>query len=246
MDIRRLIFISERGITYISFVEGFKKDGCVICNNVFNSTLRYFRYLLDENVNDLSTRIRFYNSIGYCNRHAWILKKIGETEYDNNLGQTIMYEGLIEKVINSIENIKLKNEQLTLHLNKRKNKKANKYLNSLLRKCECAVCQNEHEAESRHLEFFVEYFTDPDVFKYYNNSKGLCYDHFVKVLPLMEFEQRQKLIDNYIEKLKTLQNRLNEYMRKMDYRFSNEPKGDEQTAWIDAIRIISGNNISIL
>ena len=45
---------------------------------------------------------------------------------------------------------------------------------------------------------------------------------------------------NHIEQLEKMARDLEEYFRKTDYRFKQEPKGEEQLAWLKSLRFYVG------
>jgi hypothetical protein len=68
-------------------------------------------------------------------------------------------------------------------------------------------------------------------------------NHFNLALESALPEAVETLIQKQTEVLRKINSDLEEYSRKLDYRYSHEPKGEEQTAWIKAIRFFVGKEL---
>ena len=84
---------------------------------------------------------------------------------------------------------------------------------------------------------------DQEIKELYLDSYGLCMNHFNLALESAPPEAVETLIQKQTEVLRKINSDLEEYSRKLDYRYSHEPKGEEQTAWIKAIRFFVGKEL---
>jgi hypothetical protein len=84
---------------------------------------------------------------------------------------------------------------------------------------------------------------DQEIKELYLDSYGLCMNHFNLALESAPPEAVETLIQKQTEVLRKINSDLEEYSRKLDYRHSHEPKGDEQTAWIRAIKFFVGKEL---
>jgi hypothetical protein len=84
---------------------------------------------------------------------------------------------------------------------------------------------------------------DQEIKELYLDSYGLCMNHFNQALESASPEAVETLIQKQTEVLRKINSDLEEYSRKLDYRHSHEPKGDEQTAWIRAIKFFVGKEL---
>jgi len=239
-----LIVILEHDLVYIGFKEGFKSRGCFICNIVYDYTIHYLDTLLYENVNSITTRKKIYDSLGFCNRHAWLLKAIETSRYRDTMGESIIYAGLAEKIIHDIEKVQVKEKSIIANFKKKEKLRGKHFARKLSPINSCYVCTNEEENAKRYLDYFSINFNEPEIMDFYLNSDGLCYRHFLNLLPLLGDEEALKMLDIYKDRLSGIVPNLHEYLRKMDYRYSSEPKGKEQFACTEAINLISGNDSS--
>ncbi|HHY94633.1 MAG TPA: hypothetical protein GX513_06440 [Firmicutes bacterium] len=66
------------------------------------------------------------------------------------------------------------------------------------------------------------------------------WNHLVHLLPATSPATAAFLLDDFLRRLSSIQKSLAEYFHKCDYRYSHEPKGAEQTAYLRAVEIFSG------
>jgi len=77
----------------------------------------------------------------------------------------------------------------------------------------------------------------------FDKSDGLCLQHFLSCIENVgNPEDIISLLDSQLFIWGDLSRELKEYIRKMNWEYSKEPKGTEQEAWIKAIRVTSGIN----
>lgn len=74
----------------------------------------------------------------------------------------------------------------------------------------------------------------------YEASEGLCLPHLRQVLQSASPEVRAWLISNESQRWQELRRQLQEVIRKHDYRFQQEPWGDEVGSWRRAIHKLYG------
>jgi hypothetical protein len=96
----------------------------------------------------------------------------------------------------------------------------------------CPVCDTARFTAHTALSELLRWFTDAELQTKYRPSFGLCLPHLRQARA--EFpghENLPALVAAEEEKLTALRAELQEYTRKLDYRFADEPKGREQTSW---------------
>lgn len=84
---------------------------------------------------------------------------------------------------------------------------------------------------------------DDRIKELYSSSHGLCMNHFNQALEFASPESSEILVQKQAEVLRKLDSDIEEYWRKTDYRYSHEPKGEEQTAWVRAIKFFAGKEL---
>ncbi len=216
----------EKHQTYFNFLDALK-EGCPVCSIVEKAMHKAMDDYLYESVNDPIIREEIKASRGFCNRHAWQLQKIGD-----GFGQAIIYEDLLSR---GLEQFRLVNamtsvQELAKRLSARK-----------MAKAICLFCKQERDVEGRYLLIFWESFAEPEFKRAYNSSSGLCLPHLSQVLgECPKAGLGKELVDFESTKLNGLIVELREFIRKHDYRFSQEKFGKEGNSWIRAIEKLAG------
>jgi hypothetical protein len=105
----------------------------------------------------------------------------------------------------------------------------------------CYLCIGRTEAESRMATFVADRLAvDAEARAAYGRSSGFCLPHLRLVVARADPGTARDLLADAAERMRALSLRLSEYRRKRDYRYAAEPKGDEQSAAIEATRRYSG------
>lgn len=219
-----------RHITYHNLIDAMKKPGCFVCRLVSETVDHYLDALLYENVNDVGVRKDLRESNGFCPKHAWLL-----CEHGDPLGHSIIYADLVDGVLDSLKGL------LASHPHP-SSKTTNSQAKRLLPGRKCPACFVARGAQERYIAVLLEELaSDPMFEKKFASSSGLCLPHLVEALEVSpNDEATRRLLRVSIGKLEELKVDLAEVIRKHDYRFSKEPWGDEQDAWIRAVQVWSG------
>jgi len=212
--------------TYFNLLDALK-EGCPLCFIINKTTHKTMDDFLYESVNDPGLRSEIKASMGFCNRHAWQLKKFGD-----GFGQAIVYSDLMKTIL---ENLKEIDSDISV-----------KYLLKKLGSAKplkkiCMFCKGEKDVGERYISVFWENFDDPEFSFQYKNSFGLCLPHISSALKKCKNAKFGKeLISVEAVKLSDLIEELKEFLRKHDYRFSQEKFGKEGDSWIRAIEKFIG------
>jgi len=228
----------EKHLSYFALSDALKEKGCPICFLLKKNTNKSMDAFLYEQVNDPGIRKVIRDSFGFCNRHAWQLRNIGD-----GLGLSIIYEDLVGTILGQIrERNKSRGGQKNF-LAKLELVKDNRKSDGKKTKFACLFCKRETDVEKRYSEVLIKSFYEPEIFNFFKKSEGLCLPH---LLTLLEGCTDRKTIDEIIgiesEKLEVLVQDLKEFQRKHDYRFSGEKYGKESDAWIRATEKLFGSN----
>jgi len=150
----------------------------------------------------------------FCPRHARLAKRVGKP-----LGIAIIYEDICATLIERIE----EGGKIT---NPGKG---------------CPVCRFAKEVEEHYLKTFLENFSSDDFQDRYKKGFGLCMHHFVTVYLRLPGQREKEVLKNYqLHMLNEHLSRLREFIRKHDYRFSNEGFGKEANSWNSIVDKIIG------
>jgi len=108
---------------------------------------------------------------------------------------------------------------------------------------ECLFCESAAQRARHYIRDLLETLVDAEIQQLYKKSAGLCMQHFLQALDDFNPKLAPQLLEVVkvqVERLDELKIDFEEFFRKTDYRFSHEPKGREQIAWIRAMKRFIG------
>jgi len=211
---------------------------------------KHLFWFLYQNVNDVLSRKRLLESKGFCKTHAWQLYQIERDEWSDSLDVAILYGDQIRDAMRTLEGLKralpsLKPKRGFFHnLLKSKSPLYPSFSKGgrgdFCPKKECPACEYQHEMETNRIGSFIQSLGEAEFRERYEASFGLCIPHFWKALETTDDENLKVFLMNVQRaKLERLSFWLEEYIRKHDYRFANEPKGEESMSprWAIEMRV---------
>jgi hypothetical protein len=218
-------------------VEALAQPGCPLCRAVAIDDRRLVDSFRREGRQDRRARTAFFTAGGFCQRHAWLLHRLAAAE---EAGAAIadLYGWLADEDLRSLERVKK-----TLA-----RRGGNRKRSGLERRARCPACRARDAASERKVHFFVQALDQPRVRERYRRSDGVCYSHLSAAVgqalanddrPTAEF-----LLEDWSPRLAAVRAGLAEYDRKRDYRFADEPKGEEQRSWTEVIRRYVGDDFT--
>jgi hypothetical protein len=235
-----------RTMSFYDLRDALALSGCPVCRLKAKATDRYLDSLLWENVNDPGVRTSIRRARGFCNQHAWEL-----TRHDAaSLGVVILTRDVLQSVLEVMENAQF---QAPPVLSLRRTQEAFSpdqptvatadLVGKLAPQAACPACVEADKMESIYLNALVENLMGDDgLLADYQASDGLCLPHFRQALTRVRDEQVYDALMNAQQALwERLVGHLSEIIRKSDYRFKDEPRGEESGAWLRATSAISGN-----
>jgi hypothetical protein len=231
----------KRDMLYHRLLEALGERGCPVCYIRNDATHRYLRSLLYEQVNAPDLRQSLIQSKGFCRPHAWALSRAGDI-----LGITILYRDQVEEAIRDLHRT-----LRALDTGRRRNLwqgdgTRRKTIGAFLRQQRtpgepCPPCRIGKATAERTIVTLISHLDDSVIQRALDQSAFLCLPDLETALEHTRTrEQAQRLLDLAEMKLKRLEEELAELIRKQDYLFLNEPRGDEQTAWLRAIGQLVG------
>ncbi len=237
----------QHGLSYILMKEGLKTDGCPICTLLVSGMRRNFFWFLYENVNNLHIRKQLYESDGYCTAHAWLLYQIEREEWNDNLDVAIIYKDLVKKSFQNLEKkVTHKQEKSLISFFNRWKRcfSFGKAQKPVVKKPPCPACLHQQKLENVYISSLIESLRFQEFQDLYKESYGLCIKHYEKTMDKLDDENIKNLLYNVQRsKMNKIIELLDEYIRKHDYRFVNEPKGEEINSPRWAIEMLVGKNI---
>ncbi|GBC98782.1 hypothetical protein HRbin17_01296 [bacterium HR17] len=208
--------------------------GCPICAIIVLRTERYLRFFLHEHVLDPHLRLRLLASYGFCNLHGWwlvqIAAKIGE-----ELGVATVYEHLTDELRHQVQRALAASSP--------------KAASESLRPQEiCPLCEHAETWEQDTLAALLQALANPQTREsaqqLYAETDGLCLPHLrCALLMTNENDVAAFLLQDANSRLQRLHDDLEEFCRKHDYRFHDEPMSEsERCSWVRAIEAFVGKH----
>jgi hypothetical protein len=231
-----------RFVSYFELKEAFSEEGCPVCRLLLKWTRRYLDSLFYEYVNDPGVRQQLRESHGFCNWHAWMAATID----DSPSGIAIIYEHLLKDQIDALQSfmrsIGPRSWWTRLKVKRLRVQGAPLILSQRQHKAACPACGRiEKFFEQDFIETLLTSLSDPEFADSFQLSFGLCLPHIYQAAGMgRDHPNLPILIDVQLQKLGTLRDELKEYIRKLDYRFMAEPRGEEKTAWRRVIELFVG------
>jgi len=227
-----------RWIDYFDLKDAFKIPGCPLCNRVKELSYKFLDNLYYERVLDGGTRVDLVKAKGFCNWHAWMSTEIRHSDS----GIAIIYKQLLDIEIEKLSKwTRARGPSDT----KLKLKTWKKFLDAILsswtNKASCPICEAVQEHERFDEGVLLDFIDEEEFSQEFEKSSGICIRHLVRIMETFgEHPSLPWLIERQLQKYKSLSYELGEYERKLDYRFSKEPKGSEVDSWKRVIEQFAG------
>jgi len=224
--------------------DALSEPGCPICRLKTSTAKRYLDGLLWESVNDPGVRDRLRRSQGFCHEHGWDLVWPGAS-----LGVAILMRDVLTDVLTAVEGahfsalpaLSLRRVRESLVTCQSSAATAD-LVHLLTPKARCPACIKVEQMEDIYLNTLVDHLLGEDgLLTPYEASDGLCLPHFRQALSHVRDEAVFEAIVGAQQAIwQRLTDQLSEAIRKSDYRFRDEPAGDESGAWLRGIAALSG------
>ncbi|MGC8837373.1 MAG: DUF6062 family protein [Anaerolineae bacterium] len=236
----------ERKISFHDLREALAQPGCALCRLKARTADQVVEALLWEQVNDPGLRRRVRQARGFCHEHAWLLVRQGAS-----LGVAILLHDVLQDLLDETEAppfqppppLSLRRAQEALDRSRPSLATA-----ALVARLEphgpCPVCRQVEAMEGVYFQTLVEDLLGEDgLLDDFQASDGLCLPHFRQALALVrEREAFDALLFAQRRIWQDLADRLSESIRKSDYRFRDEPLGEEAGSWLMAIVAVAGTS----
>ncbi len=239
-------------ITEAFLKDALRQAGCPVCRICRETENRHLKFLLHENVNDVSTRIAISRSLGFCRQHSWQLLNMEVDHWIVPLGSSIIYEDLVNQVMHRIEAAL---SAMTFRTNRRNwqrlldciwrwpqtpDKRDRNFLEPIKT---CRVCESSCETAQRTVHVMIRMLCSYEIQQMYVESDGTCLPHLRLALPSKDIINPgiHFLINNALERLSALQHDLGEFKRKQHWHHRDEMTSEnERTAARRAVTFFAG------
>lgn len=207
-----------------SISRALEERGCPICRLVREAEIGWLKSKLYEGVSDQRTREEFVRSGGLCTYHSWLLASVVVTDPSiHPITAARIYESVLRHALP--------------HISKGRAPP----------RSGCPACTLAKEFEEMYVDVMAQCLDEGELLTEYSESPAtLCLKHYEEVLSRMKSEHaRIALIKAQTRKAEELLERMRSYISKQDYASTQEPLGEEATAWSEAIEVLNGYSTSV-
>ncbi len=232
----------SKSVSYFELLDAFKEEGCPVCRLLLKWSRLYLDSLFYEYVNDVGVRSRLRDSHGFCNWHTWMAASIDNSQS----GIAIIYEHLlkdqIERFQDALRFIKPRYWWGRLRGKWFRVKGKPPIFAQRNQRSPCPACERlDQFFEPDLTDTLLSSLADPEFADGFVVSFGLCLPHLYNTMVTgQEHPNLPLLMELQLKKLGTLRGELGEYIRKLDYRFMAEPRGEEATSWRRVMELFVG------
>jgi hypothetical protein len=231
-------------MSFYDLRDALAEPGCPVCRLKASATARFLDSLLWESVNDPRLRYDIRQARGFCHQHAWGLVRDGAS-----LGASIIMRDVLQNVLRTLEEarfqsppaLSLRRTQEALDPKQPASATAD-LVARLAPQAPCPACVQAETMEDVYLNTLVEHLLGgAGLLAAYRASDGLCLPHFRQALTrVRDGALFEALVSAQRAIWERLAAHLSEVIRKSDYRFGGEPRGEETGAWLRAIAATAG------
>jgi len=215
--------MADQDTLYYELMDALRTGGCPLCHLGRRAASRYIETLNYEGVNDPGLRRHLRDAHGLCHRHAWEWTKLRGSP----LGVAIVYRNLVKDLAEILE------EQAE----GRGRRPAAARLAPTGR---CPACRASDEAVQRYGRTLLAWLEQEELAAAYASAGGLCLPHLREVLGMANDAQMRTVLGWQEAIYRDLIAQLDEFIRKHDHRFRDEPFGAEKDAWLRAVAVLAG------
>ncbi|MCX7669755.1 MAG: DUF6062 family protein, partial [Anaerolineae bacterium] len=202
--------------------------GCPLCRLGRRAASRYIDTLNYEGVNDPGLRRALRDAHGLCHRHAWEWTRLRGSP----LGIAIVYRNLVKDLAEVVEG---QAEGRGAGRSGRRPAAAR-----LAPAGRCPACRAEDEAVQRYGRTLLAWLAQEELAAAYIRAGGLCLPHLREVLAQADDAQARVVLSWQQQIYRALIAQLDEFIRKHDHRFREEPFGAEKDVWQRALAALAG------
>jgi hypothetical protein len=217
---------------YLALREACAQEGCLICYIAKQSTLHYLDTWKYELFTDVEVRDDLRKSQGFCHAHTWALAHVGAS-----LPLAQAYRDIIT---DASEQIQAENTPFAASTNNLLRRIFDTPTPPRRERAPCPACLQQQKAEQHTLDTLRKAFLHDEFREYFIQSGGLCLEHFYQACAGNSGEGLVRLKQAQLLCLQRLEQQLSELIRKHDYRFKAEERGEEMVSWKRAAGLVAG------
>jgi uncharacterized protein DUF6062 len=214
-------------------VEAMSRPGSPICRVIADTEQADILSIFREGRLDPDFRRRFFATGGFCRLHAWMLEGVARSEA-TGAPVADLYGALVVQDLETATDATAKDDRRFAR------RRA-----GLRPVGPCIACERVEDSLVRKADFLAAALEDETIRELYRRSDGLCYLHLLPTLEAADPGSGRFLLEDWRSRLERVDGLLREYQRKRDYRYADEPRGEEQRSWTEAVARYVGRRVSL-
>ena len=222
----------------LDWIEALQTPGCSLCLIAQRKSQRYIETLLNEAVTDVCQRDMWRQARGLCHWHAWIA-----TETPHSAGSlALLYADVLHHDLGQLTELTAA-APATSRWRPRHSlaQRLQGWLRSWRQPRPCPVCALWLDLERLYLSVLLDDWQEAGLAQAFVASRGLCWAHTLRLVEEgMQHAHLQAVLTVQQAHLQTLQDELQEFIRKLDHRFARQPYGREADAWRRVVALYVG------
>ncbi len=225
--------MSQQSFFYQELQEMLQQPGCPICHVGRKVARSQIDAMLYDSVTDKDGREKLADSMGFCSAHSRdLLSFPGE-----RLGATIIEWALLREAQRRLQ----RSGPAAGPSLRQRLRGQSVAASSLVTDDPCPVCANQAELEARSLRELLEHLVD-DLDAPLRAAGGLCWPHLdLAMRSASDARVHSALVSLHDQVWQGLIDQMGEFIRKRDYRYSQETISDEETAAVErSIEVLTG------
>jgi uncharacterized protein DUF6062 len=233
---------SSKFIGYFQLLDAFRHEGCPVCALLEEGAIKALDGLMYEQANDPFTRHRLVESHGFCNWHAWMIPNVPNSA----LGTALIYKHLLDETLERLEAVRRAARPRGRWGRLRESLTGWRDVPLAMlawrsKKTRCYLCVFARRSERDALKTVLEFMGDADFAEAFSHSSGLCLPHLFQAMTIGRDDSNlPTLLADHEKRWRNLSWELQEFARKFDYRYAEEPKGRESNSWHRALEALVG------
>lgn len=226
-----------RSATAQTLREASQREGCPICTAVGETMKRLQDSWCYDGFTDVRLRQQLIRDQGFCALHTWQL-----AELNSAFPLALIYKDVLEDLL-AQEAAAVASTPSPLRGWRRwfARRDAPRQAPSTPA---CFFCQHRQRLEQSHVEVMVILLEGEEARGWFSHSTGLCRQHMQQASAFaQQSAPRSADVLHRCQRgcLQRLLEEVEEQIRKHDYRFASDPRGNEMTAWRRAAQLCAGN-----
>ena len=227
-----------------------EREGCPVCTVV----LEYLERSIDnweyEGFSDVEHRYELIHSRGFCPLHTWQL-----AQRSNGFRLGLIYNEILTDVEQKLDQDYRRLAALDDTVSKRTSSLKKWWGRQFHRTVEtpakanprydqCPFCHTRSNIEQRLISTLVQQLRSEEMQLLLSQTTGLCLAHLAQARHQAEVEEptvSRHILACQLTCIRRVLEEVRELVRKHDYRFSDEPQGNEMTSWRRGAELCAGN-----